>query len=98
MKPNRWTLHLVVLATFLACLAPACAATVTGTLDHASVVWIKQNTQSKSAEFEMRNRERQFLPALLIIHTADSVRFPIDDPFYHSIYFVTTEDPFDIGD
>lgn len=97
MKPFSWNLCIAVAAVLLACLAPVSAATVTGTIDHPAIFWITQGAQNKSSEFEMRNKDRQFLPALLVIHATDSVRFPNDDPFYHSIYSVTNADPFDIG-
>lgn len=75
----------------------ASAATVSGTFEHPSVVWISQPASLKSTESEMRNRDRQFIPQLLILHAGNSVRFPNDDPYYHSIYSVSPEDPFDIG-
>ncbi|GAC1652864.1 MAG: hypothetical protein NVS9B12_02540 [Vulcanimicrobiaceae bacterium] len=81
----------------LACIGSVRAATVTGNLEHPSVVWISQPSQPKGREIEMRNRDRQFSPSLLVIHTGDSVRFPNDDPFYHSIYSYANNDPFDIG-
>ncbi|MDQ6931038.1 MAG: hypothetical protein M3126_10285 [Candidatus Eremiobacteraeota bacterium] len=81
----------------LGCLAPVAAATVTGSLAHPAVVWISQPAPNKTAEVEMRNRDRQFIPNLVVIAPGDSVRFPNDDAFYHSIYSYTNEGPFDIG-
>lgn len=86
-----------IAAIFFACLAPVWAATVTGSLAHPAVVWITQPMQNKSAEVEMRNRDRQFIPTVVVIAPGDSVRFPNDDVFYHSIYSYTGEGPFDIG-
>ncbi|MDP9019030.1 MAG: hypothetical protein M3N19_12020 [Candidatus Eremiobacteraeota bacterium] len=77
--------------------SPARAATVTGSLAKASVVWITQRTQPRSAEAERRNRDRTFNPGLIVIAAGTSVRFPNDDPYFHSIYTVSTPDPFDIG-
>ena len=77
--------------------AAAGAVTVSGNLEHPAVVWISEPNQPKVAQLEMRNRERQFIPELLIVHAGDSVRFPNDDPYYHSIYSVSAQDPFDIG-
>ncbi|MBC5815348.1 MAG: hypothetical protein GIW97_02300, partial [Candidatus Eremiobacteraeota bacterium] len=81
----------------LAAAASAVAATVSGNMEHPGVVWISQSAPAKAGEFDMRNRDRQFIPELLIVHAGDSVRFPNDDPYYHSIYSVTPQDPFDIG-
>ena len=77
--------------------AGARAATVSGNLEHAGVVWISQPALVKGTELEMRNRDRQFIPPLLILRAGSSVRFPNDDPYYHSIYSVSPQDPFDIG-
>ena len=82
---------------FFAGVPAANAAAVSGNLEHPGVVWISQPLAAKVSELEMRNRERQFIPELLVVHAGDSVRFPNDDPYYHSIYSVTTQDPFDIG-
>ncbi|HVA28628.1 MAG TPA: carboxypeptidase regulatory-like domain-containing protein, partial [Candidatus Baltobacteraceae bacterium] len=53
--------------------------------------WVKPET------FEMRNRDRTFIPPFVVIPVGSSIRFPNDDPFYHSIYSNSTADPFDIG-
>jgi plastocyanin len=84
-------------ATVAWCVCFASAATVSGNFEHPSVVWISQPSPLKPTELEMRNRDRQFIPQLLILHAGNSVRFPNDDPYYHSIYSVTSQDPFDIG-
>jgi len=77
-----------------AAAASAGAATVSGKMEHPGVVWISQLAPAKAGELDMRNRDRQFIPELLIVHAGDSVRFPNDDPYYHSIYSVTPQDPF----
>ncbi|HEY8296559.1 MAG TPA: hypothetical protein VIG32_00855, partial [Candidatus Baltobacteraceae bacterium] len=38
-----------------------------------------------------------FMPDVIVIGAGSSVRFPNDDPFYHSIYASDGPDPFDIG-
>lgn len=81
---------------FLAPLATS-AATVHGATD-AAVVWIGGLPQMVQAgEFEMRNRERTFVPPFIVVPVGSSIRFPNDDPFYHSIYSDSKLDPFDIG-
>ncbi|GAC1394279.1 MAG: hypothetical protein NVSMB31_14530 [Vulcanimicrobiaceae bacterium] len=78
-------------------ISSARAATVTGSLAKASVVWITQRSQPRNIEAEMRNRDRSFNPGLIVIAAGTSVRFPNDDPYFHSIYAVSASDPFDIG-
>jgi hypothetical protein len=46
---------------------------------------------------EMRNTHKSFVPDLLVISAGTSVRFPNDDPFFHSIYSDSGPDAFDIG-
>lgn len=85
------------LAAILLCTAWAHAATIHGTTD-AAVVWIAgQPSAVSTADTEMRNRDRTFNPPYVVIPVGSSVRFPNDDPFYHSIYSDSKSDPFDIG-
>jgi plastocyanin len=77
--------------------ASATAATLLGKTD-ATVVWVSvANYVPSTATYEMRNRDKSFLPPFLVIPAGASVRFPNDDPFYHSIYSSSVADPFDIG-
>ena len=45
----------------------------------------------------MRNKEKAFVPDVLVVPVGSSVRFPNEDPFFHSIYSDSKIDPFDIG-
>lgn len=81
----------------LAAPRPCMSATVTGKVNRPSVVWISQTRLQPTVEVEMRNRDRQFIPAVLTVPLGSSVRFPNDDPYFHSIYSVSKGDPFDIG-
>ena len=62
------------------------------------MLWIGGLTSLiKQGDFEMRNRERTFIPPFIVVPVGSSIRFPNDDPFYHSIYTDSKLDPFDIG-
>lgn len=73
------------------------AAEVRGTLAQPAVVWINDGSTAPTRIFDMHNRDRQFVPGLLVVRAGQSVRFPNDDSFYHSIYSVSPSNPFDIG-
>lgn len=82
---------------FAAVSAHAAAATVRGQTA-ATVVWISApKAAPKPVEGVLTNRDRTFVPPLLVIPAGSTVRFPNDDPFYHSIYSTSPADPFDIG-
>ena len=74
----------------------AAAATVRGSSD-ASVVWISVPTTAQISEVSMRNHDRTFDPPFVVVPVGGTVRFPNDDPFYHSIYSDSEADAFDIG-
>ncbi|GEM_PF-3492915 len=76
---------------------PAAAATVVGATLQPSVVWVSDGSTASDPESQVRNQNRQFVPGLIVIRAGDSVRFPNDDPFFHSIYSASPNDPFDIG-
>jgi plastocyanin len=73
------------------------AATVTGTVPQPSVVWVSDGSSVPDAEVQVHNENRQFVPDTIVIRAGTSVRFPNDDPFFHSIYSSSQPDPFDIG-
>lgn len=73
------------------------AGTVTGSARGADVIWISSGVATTGAIAEMRNRDKTFVPPLLVVPAGAEVRFPNDDPFYHSIYSISAADPFDIG-
>ncbi len=94
---RRNMLAALALAGAIACGTRADAATVRGTTD-AAVVWVSAPAAMPApTEVEMRNSHRTFIPPFVAIAAGSSVRFPNDDPFYHSIYSASKADPFDIG-
>ncbi len=77
---------------------PAAASEYRGTLPQPGVVWLSDDSKpAPLAESTMRNDHKSFDPDLLVITAGSSVRFPNDDPFFHSIYSESGPDPFDIG-
>ncbi len=78
------------------CGAPASAATIAGKVASSSIVWIS-GPIARTPVQEMRNVDKTFVPELLVVPLGGTVRFPNDDPFFHSIYSGSDADPFDIG-
>jgi len=75
----------------------ASAATYHGTAAQPSVVWITGPGPQPVADAEIRQTQKTFTPALLVVPTGTSVKFPNDDAFYHSVYNVSPANPFDLG-
>jgi plastocyanin len=73
------------------------AATVSGTVSQPSIVWISDGSAPADAVTQVHNENRQFIPETIVVRAGTSVRFPNDDPFFHSIYSTSKSDPFDIG-
>lgn len=73
------------------------AATLDGAFSEPSVVWITNGPAVVDTEVQLHNENRQFIPGTIVIRAGTSVRFPNDDPFFHSIYSSSPADPFDIG-
>jgi len=99
IRARRFSFPLSAVAFAAALCAPASAATVHGATD-AAVLWISTPAAPPPAlaqPAEMRNSSRTFIPPIVVIPAGSSVRFPNDDPFYHSIYSNSPDDPFDIG-
>lgn len=97
---RRWYVVVVAVAAISLAVTPvvARAATYTGTLAQAGVVWISDGSKPAPVpEAQMRNTHKSFVPDLLVITAGSSVRFPNDDPFFHSIYSASGPDAFDIG-
>ncbi len=79
-------------------LRPALAAQYSGALPEPGVVWVSDGSKPAALpEAQMRNAGKAFVPDLLVITAGTPVRFPNDDPFFHSIYSQSGPDPFDIG-
>ncbi len=94
---SRFHRSLLSLAIVLAAPVVGGAATVHGATDSA-VVWVSApDALPKAGEVSMRNHERTFDPPFVVVPVGGSVRFPNDDPFYHSIYSDSAANAFDIG-
>lgn len=75
----------------------AVAATIHGATTSA-IVWIDAPSAVPTlAEASMTNHHRTFIPPYIVVPVGATIRFPNDDPFYHSIYSDSSADPFDIG-
>ena len=59
--------------------------------------WIPGTQSSPPVEAVMRNKDKAFVPDVLVVPVGSSVRFPNEDPFFHSIYATGSPDDFDIG-
>ena len=88
----------VFIALLVAC-AQASAATVTATLAERGVMWVTDPASHlvQTVVPTMTNAQKMFVPDLVVIPAGGQVRFPNDDPFYHSVYSTSPVDPFDIG-
>ena len=89
-----------VAATLLvaALASPALAAEYSGTLSEPGVVWISDGSRRPPAiELQMKNLHKTFVPGVLVIPAGSDVRFPNEDPFFHSIYSESAPDTFDLG-
>lgn len=98
-KAHPFNFHRSAIAALAACVMPiaASAGTVHGSTD-AAIVWVSAPDAIPNApEAQMRNHYRTFQPPYIVIPVGGTIRFPNDDPFYHSIYSNSTADPFDIG-
>ena len=83
--------------TMIALLGATAPASLHGRASDHTVVWITAPTLIKTSEATMTNEDKSFEPPGLIITAGSTVRFPNEDPFYHSIYSLSKSDPFDIG-
>jgi plastocyanin len=92
-------LAVCLIATALVTSLPAVspASTVLGKLSDRGVVWVTDGSSVAPVNLEMRNLNKAFTPDLIAIPTGSTVRFPNDDPFFHSIYSASTPNDFDIG-
>jgi plastocyanin len=76
---------------------PAAAATYSGVAASPGVIWITGDPPPRLADAAIHQTQKSFVPALLVIAAGSSVRFPNDDPFYHSVYSDSPSNPFDLG-
>jgi plastocyanin len=95
-KVRRFSfLHSTLL--LIATTATASAATIHGSTD-ADVVWVSApKAAPKPIDEVITNQSRSFIPPLTVIPVGSTIRFPNQDPFFHSIYSTSAPDPFDIG-
>jgi plastocyanin len=87
------------LALLLA-LAPAAvgAATFSDALAQPGVVWLSGGPLPTFDDpLQVRQTGRTFVPDLLVVPLGASVAFPNDDPYYHSVFSSSPNDPFDLG-
>lgn len=89
-------------ATIALCGGPAFAGTIDGTASPGAVVWASpvaplKTTANAPQLAEIRNINRAFDPALVVLPVGSSVRFSNEDPFFHSIFSASQADPFDLG-
>ncbi|MDH2910478.1 MAG: hypothetical protein HKL92_03875 [Candidatus Eremiobacteraeota bacterium] len=59
--------------------------------------WIPGTKAAPPIDEVMRNKDKAFVPDVLVVPVGSSVRFPNEDPFFHSIYATGSPDDFDIG-
>ena len=89
---------IIALAVGLAITCDAArAATVNAQLREPGVVWRSDGQAAAPQQLTMRNVAKSFAPELLFVPVGSTIQFPNDDPFYHSIYSLSSADPFDIG-
>lgn len=71
---------------------------LSGSAKRTIVVWVSGPALAPPATTaDMHNVGRRFSPDLVVVPIGSSVRFPNDDPFYHSIYATDPGNAFDIG-
>ncbi|MGH7708187.1 MAG: hypothetical protein ACREM8_12965 [Vulcanimicrobiaceae bacterium] len=96
-KPSAAVALVASIALWGSLAAGAGAATVIGALRAPGVVWISDGSKPATVSAEMRNTNKTFVPELLVVPAGSTVRFPNDDPFFHSIYAAGGADAFDLG-
>lgn len=68
----------------------------------AAVIWLKPIHDSSSTSvtpghFTLTQRNKTFLPHLLVVPVGSSVTFPNDDPFFHNVFSLFDGRRFDLG-
>ena len=68
------------------------------------VVWLTSNSNSSplsavrpSQHFTLAQKDKQFLPHILVVPTGSSVDFPNLDPFFHNVFSLFNGKRFDLG-
>jgi plastocyanin len=83
---------------FMLTLVFALLFSLSGTAPHATAVWLSGPAPApQPGKFEMHNVNRTFTPEALVVPVGSEVRFPNDDPYYHSIFSTDKANGFDVG-
>jgi plastocyanin len=68
------------------------------------VVWLTPSQQGEASppprapqSYTLTQKDKQFLPHILVIRTGSSVDFPNLDPFYHNVFSLFNGKRFDLG-
>lgn len=106
---RRWTVVLLIAA--YTPFAQCSEVTATIQVDHATshqvslanvVVWLTPIGTSTpiptpKTNVKLTQKDKQFLPHLLVIPTGTSVEFPNMDPFFHNVFSLFNGKRFDLG-
>lgn len=68
----------------------------------AAVIWLKPAKPDLTravapGRFTLRQKNKTFIPHLLVVPTGSSVSFPNDDPFFHNVFSLFDGKRFDLG-
>jgi plastocyanin len=95
--PYSFLPSILLAGMVLAATGHADAATIHGATD-ADVIWVSAPKDApKPIEDALTNKDRSFIPPLTVVPVGSTIRFPNQDPFFHSVYSNSPQDPFDIG-
>jgi plastocyanin len=66
------------------------------------VVWLssdsaKVTTPSHQTAYRLVQKDKQFIPHLLVVPTGSTVEFPNEDPFFHNVFSLFNGKRFDLG-
>ena len=66
------------------------------------VVWLssdsaKGTTPSHQTAYRLVQKDKQFIPHLLVVPTGSTVEFPNEDPFFHNVFSLFNGKRFDLG-
>lgn len=81
-------------------IAPTTADSAGSTEFDRVAVWVEPGAAAGHAapvNVSMRQRNRRFEPALLVIPVGSTVEFPNMDPIFHNIFSLSSAQPFDLG-
>jgi plastocyanin len=61
------------------------------------VIYLEGQLPSEPVAAAIEQKDRQFLPDLLVIPAGSSVSFPNDDPIFHNVFSLSKPKSFDLG-